>query len=294
MHRNRNGVACFAWVFFIVMTFVFLYPMYMAVILSISSEESIALNGFRFWPSQFSLEAYRILFERNSATLLNSLALTVGTGLVQPALSLLLTMSMAYPLSQPDFKGRDFWRVYVLITMLFSGGMVADYVLKAKYLGLRNSIMIYLLPGLSAWNVFLFRTFFISLDKAMIESAKIDGAGNFQILFLIMLPLTLPLVVMNYFSGFIGRWNDITTSMYFISDKKLYTIQYLLQQMLASSEKARELMKLGLGLELETEHIPIESTRYALAVIGALPVFVLFPFIQKYYAKGITVGSTKG
>ncbi len=294
MHRNRNGVACFAWVFFIVMTFVFLYPMYMAVILSISSEESIALNGFRFWPSQFSLEAYRILFERNSATLLNSLALTVGTGLVQPAISLLLTMSMAYPLSQPDFRGRDFWRVYVLITMLFSGGMVADYVLKAKYLGLRNSIMIYLLPGLSAWNVFLFRTFFISLDKAMIESAKIDGAGNFQILFLIMLPLTLPLVVMNYFSGFIGRWNDITTSMYFISDKKLYTIQYLLQQMLASSEKAKELMKLGLGLELETEHIPIESTRYALAVIGALPVFVLFPFIQKYYAKGITVGSTKG
>lgn len=294
MHRNRNGVACFAWVFFIVMTFVFLYPMYMAVILSISSEESIALNGFRFWPSQFSLEAYRILLERNSATLLNSLALTVGTGLVQPALSLLLTMSMAYPLSQPDFRGRDFWRVYVLITMLFSGGMVADYVLKAKYLGLRNNVMIYLLPGLSAWNVFLFRTFFISLDKAMIESAKIDGAGNFQILFLIMLPLTLPLVVMNYFSGFIGRWNDITTSMYFISDKKLYTIQYLLQQMLASSEKARELMKLGLGMELETEHIPIESTRYALAVIGALPVFVLFPFIQKYYAKGITVGSTKG
>ena len=209
MDRNRNGVACFAWVFFIVMTFVFLYPMYMAVILSISSEESIALNGFRFWPSQFSLEAYRILFERNSATLLNSLALTVGTGLVQPALSLLLTMSMAYPLSQPDFRGRDFWRVYVL---------------KAKYLGLRNNVMIYLLPGLSAWNVFLFRTFFISLDKAMIESAKIDGAGNFQILFLIMLPLTLPLVVMNYFSGFIGRWNDITTSMYFISDKKLYTI----------------------------------------------------------------------
>ena len=294
MHRNRNGVACFAWVFFIVMTFVFLYPMYMAVILSISSEESIALNGFRFWPSQFSLEAYRILFERNSATLLNSLALTVGTGLVQPALSLLLTMSMAYPLSQPDFRGRDFWRVYVLITMLFSGGMVADYVLKAKYLGLRNNVMIYLLPGLSAWNVFLFRTFFISLDKAMIESAKIDGAGNFQILFLIMLPLTLPLVVMNYFSGFIGRWNDITTSMYFISDKKLYTIQYLLQQMLANSEKAKELMKLGLGMELETEHIPIESTRYALAVIGALPVFVLFPFIQKYYAKGITVGSTKG
>ena len=294
MHRNRNGVACFAWVFFIVMTFVFLYPMYMAVILSISSEERIALNGFRFWPSQFSLEAYRILFERNSATLLNSLALTVGTGLVQPALSLLLTMSMAYPLSQPDFRGRDFWRVYVLITMLFSGGMVADYVLKAKYLGLRNNVMIYLLPGLSAWNVFLFRTFFISLDKAMIGSAKIDGAGNFQILFLIMLPLTLPLVVMNYFSGFIGRWNDITTSMYFISDKKLYTIQYLLQQMLANSEKAKELMKLGLGMELETEHIPIESTRYALAVIGALPVFVLFPFIQKYYAKGITVGSTKG
>ena len=101
MHRNRNGVACFAWVFFIVMTFVFLYPMYMAVILSISSEESIALNGFRFWPSQFSLEAYRILFERNSATLLNSLALTVG---VTVALTLIVYFTCFYTLSHEGIR----------------------------------------------------------------------------------------------------------------------------------------------------------------------------------------------
>lgn len=162
------------------------------------------------------------------------------------------------------------------------------------YLGLKYNILIYLIPGIGAWNVFLFRTFFVNIDKSMIESAKIDGASKFQILWRIMLPLTKALVAMQFFSGFIGRWNDIETPLYYITNRKLYTVQYLLQEMLKSNEEAKLLIEAGLSVSNDLVKIPIESTRFALAVVGAIPVFVLFPFIQKYYAKGIMVGSTKG
>ena len=178
--------------------------------------------------------------------------------------------------------------------MLFSGGLIPTYILYTKYLHLKNNILIYLLPGIGAWNVFLFRTFFVNIDKAMVESAKIDGASNFQILFRIMLPLTKPLVAMYFFNGFLGRWNDITTPLYYVTEKKLYTIQFLLQQMLMSAETAKSLLLQGFAVDASALTIPIESIRYALAVIGALPVLIIFPYIQKFYAKGIMLGSTKG
>lgn len=288
-----NGVEKFAWVFLAIMSIGFLYPMFIAVMVSISSEESIQMYGFRVIPDSFSLEAYRLLLVHYSSSLGRALLLTIGTGLLQPILSIILTMSMAYPLSQPDFKGRDFWRKFLVVTMLFSGGIVPNYILRTKYLHLQNNILIYLIPGVGAWSVFLFRTFFVNIDKSMVESAKIDGASNFQVLWKIMLPLTKPLVAMNFFNGFLGRWNDINTCLYYIRDRKLYTVQYLLQEMLRSADETKALIAAGLPVG-ETIQIPVESTRYALAVIGALPVFLLFPFIQKYYAKGIMIGSTKG
>lgn len=291
---RHNNVERFAWIFLSVATVIFLFPMFMAVMISLSSRESILNNGFQLIPEEFSLEAYKILFTSYGKSLGRSLVLTVGTGILQPLGSIFLTMCMAYPLSQSDFKGKDFWRKYLIVTMLFSGGLVPNYILRVQYLGLKNNIWIYLLPGIGAWNVFLFRTFFINIDKSMVESAKIDGASKLQILLKIMLPLTKPLVAMNFFSSFLGRWNDITTPLYYITKRELYTIQYLLQEMLRSVENAEQLILAGLTVTEEIPDIPVDATRYALAVIGALPVFLLFPYIQKYYAKGITVGSTKG
>lgn len=295
-HKNlqSSGVSRFAYIFLAIMSVVFIFPMFLAVMVSLSSQDSIRQYGFQVFPNEFSLEAYRILLDEYGSSLLRSMVLTIGTGLLQPVLSIVLTVCMAYPLSQPDFRGRDFWRKYIVFTMLFSGGLIPTYILYTRYLHLKNSIFIYLLPSLTAWNVFLFRTFFVSIDKSMIESAKIDGAQNFQILFKIMIPLTKPLVAMNFFNGFLGRWNDITTPLYYITDKKLYTVQYLLQQMLMNAETAKELLLQGFAVDVSVLSIPIESIRYALAVIGALPVLVIFPYIQKYYAKGIMLGSTKG
>ncbi len=291
---KQSGVGKFSYVFLAIMSVVFLFPMFLAIMVSITSQDSIRQFGFQIIPTEFSLEAYRMLLDEYGSSLLRSMTLTVGTGIIQPVLSIILTVCMAYPLSQPDFKGRDFWRKYLVVTMLFSGGLIPTYILYTKYLHLKNNILIYLLPGISAWNVFLFRTFFVNIDKAMVESAKIDGATNLQILFKIMLPLTKPLVAMNFFNGFLGRWNDITTPLYYVTEKKLYTIQFLLQQMLMSAETAKSLLIQGFAVDASALTIPIESIRYALAVIGALPVLIIFPYIQKFYAKGIMLGSTKG
>ena len=291
---KQSGVGKFSYIFLAIMSVVFLFPMFLAIMVSITSQDSIRQFGFQIIPTEFSLEAYRMLLDEYGSSLLRSMTLTVGTGIIQPILSIILTVCMAYPLSQPDFKGRDFWRKYLVVTMLFSGGLIPTYILYTKYLHLKNNILIYLLPGISAWNVFLFRTFFVNIDKAMVESAKIDGATNFQILFKIMLPLTKPLVAMNFFNGFLGRWNDITTPLYYVTEKKLYTIQFLLQQMLMSAETAKSLLIQGFAVDASALTIPIESIRYALAVIGALPVLIIFPYIQKFYATGIMLGSTKG
>lgn len=291
---KQSGVGKFSYVFLAIMSVVFLFPMFLAIMVSITSQDSIRQFGFQIIPTEFSLEAYRMLLDEYGSSLLRSMTLTVGTGIIQPVLSIILTVCMAYPLSQPDFKGRDFWRKYLVVTMLFSGGLIPTYILYTKYLHLKNNILIYLLPGISAWNVFLFRTFFVNIDKAMVESAKIDGATNLQILFKIMLPLTKPLVAMNFFNGFLGRWNDITMPLYYVTEKKLYTIQFLLQQMLMSAETAKSLLIQGFAVDASALTIPIESIRYALAVIGALPVLIIFPYIQKFYAKGIMLGSTKG
>lgn len=294
-HRlGRNGVEKFSWVFLSVMSLVFLFPMFVAIMVSVTSQDSIRLHGFQLFPSQFSLEAYDILLTKYGSNLGRSLVLTIGTGLLQPVFSIFLTVCMAYPLSQPDFIGRNFWRRYLVLTMIFSGGLVPTYILYTRYLRLKNSVFVYLLPSVTAWNIFLFRTFFTGIDKSLVESAKLDGASNFKILMKIMLPLTKPLVAMNFFSGFLIRWNDISTPLYYITEKKLYTVQYLLQQMLMDAETARSLIQQGFSVNVGAINIPVESIRYALAVIGALPVILVFPYIQKYYAKGITLGSTKG
>ena len=292
--RRMSGVTIFAYIFLAIASIVFLFPMFSAIMVSVSSEESILNNGYKLIPESFSLEAYKLLFTHYGQSLVRALVLTVSTGLIQPLLSVFLTMCMAYPLSQPDFAGRNFWRKFLVVTMLFSGGLVPTYILYTKYLHLKDTVLVYLIPSVTAWNVFLFRTFFVNIDKSMVESAKLDGANKLQILLKVMLPLTKPLVAMNFFSGFLGRWNDISIPLYYITDRKLYTVQYLLQEMIRSTESAKQLLEMGLMSTATLPDIPIESTRFALAVIGALPALILFPFLQKYSAKGIMVGSTTG
>lgn len=293
-HLDSNLFEKFSNVFLALCCVVFLFPFVMSIIVSFTSEASILRNGYQLIPDEWSVESYSILFTAYGKSIGRALVLTLSTGIIEPILSVFLSMLMAYPLSQPDFKGSKFWRIYLLVTMLFSGGLIPTYILYTRFLNLKDTIWVYLMPGLGAWNIFLFRTFFLGIDKSMVESAKLDGASNFQVMLRIMLPLTKPLVVMNFFSGFIAKWNDINTSLYYISNRKLYTIQFLLQEMLRGAEETEALIKAGLVAESTVQTIPVESIRYAIAVIGAVPVLILFPYFQRYYSKGITLGSTKG
>ncbi len=291
---QSNNVQRFAYVFLGIMCFVFLFPLYEAVVVSISSKQSILLYGYTLYPKEVSFEAYRILLNEYGGSLFRALFITLGTGFVQPFIGIFFNMLMAYPLSQPDFKGKNFWRVFIIVTMLFHGGIVPGYILRTRYLHLQDTIWIYLMPSVAAWSIFLFRTFYINIDKSIIESARLDGANRLHIVLRIMLPLTKPLVAMEFFSGFLARWNDIETGLYYIRDRRLFTVQYLLQEMLRDVARARELIASGMATTVKIDQIPEEPLRFALAVIGALPALVLFPFLQKYYAKGILVGSTKG
>lgn len=292
---HRNNVEKFAWVFLSVLTCVLILPVIYVVILSFTAEESLVKNGYQLIPDKLSVEAYQLLFGSYGKSLGRAVLLTVGSGVVTPILSIFLSMCMAYPLSQPDFKGKGFWNKYLVITMMFGGGLIPTYLLMTKVLMLRNNILIYFVPGVGAWSVILFRTFFKSIDHDLIGSAEIDGATNLKVLLHIMLPLTKPLVAMEFFSAFLGRWNDINTCLYYITDKRLYTVQYLLQQMLKNAELAKEMIRAGMSFTTTaTADFPVESTRYALAVIGMVPALILFPYLQKYYAKGVMLGSLKG
>ena len=202
---------------------------------------------------------------------------------------------MAYPLSRKCFKFRGIITKYIFVTMLFSGGLVPSYILNTKYLHLGNTFWIYILPGLtSAWKVIVFRTFFQGLPDGLVEAAKIDGAKEIMIFFKIILPLSTPVIASLGFMTLVGKWNDWNTTLLYIRDSKLYSLQYLLQRILREAEYVKNLQLSGESTMLSDKDLPTETMRYAMAMLAAGPMLVVFPFFQKYFAKGMVVGAVKG
>ena len=178
--------------------------------------------------------------------------------------------------------------------MLFNGGIVPTYLLITKYLQLKNTYWVYILPSVaSAWNLIVLRTNFQQLPDALVESAKIDGASEYRICFSIVLPLSVPAMATIGFLYFVGKWNDWTTCVYYINKPYLYSLQYLLQRILREAEFLKQLSAEQAALEAGAQ-IPTESFRFAMAVLAAGPVLVIFPFFQKYFSKGLTIGAVKG
>ena len=209
------------------------------------------------------------------------------------ALSVLVMGVMAYPLARPNFKLRKPFTFFVVFTMLFSGGLVPSYILNVQYLHLNDTMWIYILPGLiSAYNLIIIRTNYKSLPNELIEAAKVDGAKELYICFKIVMPLCKPVLASVGFLFLVAKWNDWMTSLLYIHDAKLYSLQYLLQKILKESEYLKQLAETGQLMGGEV--FPSESFRYAMALLAAGPVLVVFPFFQKYFAKGMTLGGVKG
>ena len=281
--------------FFIVTCLTFIIPMIYVLSISFSSEKAISDFGYSLIPKVWSLDAYKHIF-RNPDQVIYSYQTTIFFSLVGSFASLLVMALVAYPLSRQNFKLRQPITFFIFFTMLFGGGLIPTYILNTQYLHLGNTIWIYILPGLaSAWYIIIIRTFFSQLPQSLVESAKVDGAKELRIFLQIVLPLSKPVLATVLLMTLLGKWNDWYTSLIYIRDSKLYSLQYMLQKMLREAEFVKGLSnsQMGLNIQLETE-VPTESVRFAMVIVAAGPMLVVFPFFQKYFTRGLTVGAVKG
>lgn len=277
---------------FILLSLTYILPFILVISISISSESAIREFGYTILPKVIDFEAYRQIFQ-NPSQLLDSYAVTIFFSAVTTFLSVLVMTLMAYPLSRPNYKFKGVLTFYIFFTMLFSAGLVPSYIINSTYLHLDNTIWIYILPSLvNAWNIIIIRTFFQGLPEGLVEAAKIDGASEIRTYFQIIMPLSKPVIATMAFFVVIAKWNDWNTALIYIRNPKLYSLQYMLQKILREADFVNDIAK-NTGMFADYE-IPTESMRYAMAILAAGPMLVVFPFFQKYFARGLTIGAVKG
>jgi putative aldouronate transport system permease protein len=270
-------------------------PFIILVASSLTEEASILKDGYAFWPKEFSLAAYEYLFN-NSASILRAYGITVFVTVVGTVSSLAITSLLAYALSRRDLPYRNVFAFFVFFTLLFNGGLVPTYLVYTQIFDVKNTIWALIVPGLlmNGFNVLLMRTFFItSIPEPVIESARIDGAGEFRTFFSIILPLSLPILATIGLLQTIGYWNDWFNGLIYITEPSLFSIQNMLNRMLQDIQFLAT-SNLGSNTSTAAAQIPTTGVRMAIAVIGVLPILIAYPFFQKYLVKGIALGSVKG
>ncbi len=280
-----------AYTYILIMTVFCLLPFILLVSASFTAEGAIYENGYTFWPTEFSLEAYKVAIS-GSTNVAKAYMVSIGVTASGTVLGLFCMIMAANVLSRKDFKYRNQISFYFYFTTLFNGGLVAYYVLIASYLHLKNNYLALLLPVLmSPWLLLLLRSFVQGIPISLTESAKIDGAGEFTVLFKVIMPLAKPgLATIGLFLA-LQYWNDWFNASLFITDKTMFPLQYYLQNVILNAEFARQLSSKGASVSLNT---PTESLKMATAVLATGPIILLYPFVQKYFIKGLTVGAVKG
>lgn len=278
---------------FIALSILIIYPLLMVLAISLSNEADVSKYGYLLIPKRIDFAAYEYVFQ-NPIKVLNAYKVTAIFSFATMVLGVLLMTMVAYPLSTKWFKPRKYVNFYLYFTMLFSGGMVPSYILITRYLQLDDTIWVYILPSLiSPWYVFMIRTFFAALPEEMLEAVKIDGGSQYTLYFRFVIPLSKPVIATISLFLFLAKWNDWSTPMLYINKSELFSLQYLLQDIMQNIA----LIQSGTdqaSLLLNMEEIPTETVRMAMAIIVAGPALLIFPFFQKYFVKGLTVGSVKG
>jgi len=269
-------------------------PLWGIITVSISSESDIVKYGYEFIPRTFDLMGYRYVLT-DPTMILNSYKVSIGLTLAGTVLSLVLTAGVSYALSRPDYRFRNIISFYIFFTMLFSGGLVPWYMLISRYLNMKSTFWVLVLPYLILpWFVLILRTFMQKIPMEIIESCKIDGASEYRIFAQIILPLSKPGLATVGLFIMLRYWNDWWLAMLFIEKESLAPLQFMLYRMMnniayltSSSNQMPPGIKAGITL-------PKESARMAMAVLAAGPMLMVFPFFQKYFVKGLTVGAVKG
>jgi len=270
-----------------------LLPFWAILSSSLSTESSIIRHGASLFPREFSTSAYQFIF-KSPWKIIRSYGVTAMVTVAGSLLGLLCISMTAYVLYRKDFKYRNVFAFGFYFTQLFSGGLIPFYILVVQYLQLKDSYLALILPPLmNAWYIILFRNFLNSVPDSLVESAKIDGAGDFRIYTQIILPLSTPgLATIGLFLA-LGFWNDWYHALLFINTRDKFPLQFLLFEILRSAEYVARILS-QTGNVMSSGTMPTETVKMATAMVVTGPIILLYPIIQKYYVKGITIGAVKG
>lgn len=294
--RSNRRFQILAHTVLIIFSLFVLLPFLLLFISSFTEEATLMVNGYSYFPEKLSLESY-IYILKNAPKIFRAYGITILVTIVGTFLNILMSSMIAYPLSLKNFPCRRIITFYLFFTMLFNGGLVPTYLMYANFFHIKNTIFALIIPAflLSAMNVLLIRTYIsTSVPEALFEAAQVDGASEFTIFFKIVIPLSKPiLVTMGLFAG-LAYWNDWTNGLYYITDSKLYSIQNLLNKMITDIQVLTSDSSISSQAAAEISKLPAVGIRMAIAVVAMLPILVLFPFVQKYFQKGIALGAVKG
>lgn len=280
-------------IFMILLVLSCVLPFLLMVMASLTEEMTLTRNGYSFFPEVFSLETYRYII-RSAGTILRGYVMTIVVTVIGTVCNLVLTILFAYPLSRKDLPYRSGLSFFLFFTMLFNGGLVPTYMMYANTFHIKNTIFALIVPSLmmNAFYVIMMRSFFSSsIPDSLIEAAKLDGASERKILMSIVVPLSKPMIVTLVLMVGLGYWNDWMNGLYYVNDDNLYSIQVLLTRILRNLDMMKQNAAAGGG---SVGPMPSTALRMAIAVMGVLPIMLAYPFFQKYFVKGITVGSVKG
>lgn len=269
-------------------------PFLLLIMSSVTDEQSLVSNGYSFFPKEYSLYAYKYLLA-DSTSMVRAYGISILVTAVGTVANLLLTTLYAYPLSRKDLPGRNIFAFYLFFTMLFSGGLVPSYIMWSRTFHINNTIFALVVPNLmlGAFNVIMMRTYFTTnIPDAVIEAARIDGAGEIRILYRIVLPMAMPILATIGLLVGLAYWNDWQNGLYYLTDDRLFSVQVLLMDIQRNIDSLRRSASQGASVSLA--NLPSTGVRMAITVMGILPIMILYPFVQKYFVKGIAIGAVKG
>ncbi len=277
-------------VIFFITAIMCVYPLLLVFAVSFTDETQIAMAGYTIFPEKISFAAYTFI-GKNMLAITRAYGITIIVTLIGSLLGLLIMALYAYPLSRDDFKYKGIFNFIAVVTMMFSGGLVPIYMVYVRILGLKDNILALVLTGLfSAYYVMIIRTFYRqNVSKSLIEAAQIDGAGEFKIFFQIVLPLAKPALATVLMFSMLVYWNDWYSPLLYITKMELYNLQYLMYQVQA---KIANLTRIANSAEA-VKDIPSEAARMAMAIVAIGPIILCYPFFQRYFEKGITLGGVK-
>ena len=271
-------------------------PLIIVASISLSNETAISLTGYGLLPKQFTFQAYKFIFS-DSSSIIHAYLVTIGVTLVGTFLTVLVTGLFAYPISRADFRYTRFFTMFIFITMLFNGGLVPWYIVNSQLLKITNSYASLVIPPLfNVWYIIIMRTFYkTSIHPSLIEAAKIDGAGEFAIFAKIIVPLSKPAyATIALFSTFF-YWNDWWHSMILNSEPQYISLQYFIYKALTEASILRSMQsEIGAYAQEMLKNMPAETAKFAMALVAMGPIILIYPFFQKHFIKGLTVGSIKG